>query len=1117
MGRQLKPKGNKNAKILVIGDFPTAEDVRFGEAFATSAYSGSILDDYLAGIGVRRHDICVMYACQERPPKGDILEWVAKKPRELGLGYEVLNGLWISPEIQHGINECKRVIDIIKPNLIITMGNLALWAVTGNWGAINWRGSLIKNELTSWSCKVIPTVSVADINANPEWKPVIKYDFARVKKHWESLEFPDRTENFIVRPTKDQVIKTLEFLKQRHRENPSLVTACDIETRGGDISCIGFGWSRNEAICIPFMDVTKPEGYWSEEDELEVRIAVYDFLLNYPQVGQNFKYDKEFIYWKDFIEVNWVRDTMITHHSFLPTGKIDLKDTQVEKVRAASAAEKKGLGFLSSIYCKDHLYWKDEREDWENEEEYWIYNCRDCVRTYEIDTVQQVLKVKKHPKQESVTDFQNGLIEPVWQIMKRGMKVDRARHKEFTERLQEAKAQRLAWIREVVGHELNYGSSKQMQEFFYTDLKMKPVKKRNAKGFMAPTCDDAALSKLAQDDPLIKPLCDVIQECRSIDRFLSTFLEARLHPDDRFRFSINIAGTKTFRFSSSKTAFGYGTNSENIPANQAKRPGEIPLLPDIRTIYIPDKGKVIADTDLDSADLRIVVEESDCEEMRVWFREGKKPYVEVAKEYYKDQSITKAHWAYKLFKSLCHGCITGDHEVLTPKGWVRVDKITDFQEIAVWDLKTKQIKFELPDGWNRDTVLSGEALMSFSGEAFSQLTTLDHKFPYTVDTKDNLSFTRADSLPSSSRLPVAGYYSGAREEPEAIMRLYAAFQADGTFAYGGKARWHLKKERKIERIKLLLTSAGFEFKPYQQKDGSVTIEALWYPEANRKVYGPYMLEYSANCLDFWLDELQYWDGYRGDTKAIHISTIDSNSAEWIQTIAHLRGKGSKRYIHRKAAGNRKDLWHVSLNNRTFASLGSMTYQKIEHSEPIKVYCPKTSTGFFMVRHNGHVMVTGNTNYLGMAAGLASRCGLLVHEVERIQAWYFGKFPGIQKWQEEIKRQVQGRRYVENAFGQRAYFLGRISDDTFREAVAWIPQSTVARIIDGALVNIHYNLPQVELLNQVHDSLVMQFDKEGAEETMKKVQKEMEIIVPYPKGLIVPVGVKMSPISWGDCE
>ena len=44
--------------------------------------------------------------------------------------------------------------------------------------------------------------------------------------------------------------------------------------------------------------------------------------------------------------------------------------------------------------------------------------------------------------------------------------------------------------------------------------------------------------------------------------------------------------------------------------------------------------------------------------------EGKNPYVEIAKEYYRDPTITKKHPRYRDFKSLAHGT----HYLGTPQG-----------------------------------------------------------------------------------------------------------------------------------------------------------------------------------------------------------------------------------------------------------------------------------------------------------------------------------------------------------------------------------------------------------------------------------------------------------------
>lgn len=158
-----------------------------------------------------------------------------------------------------------------------------------------------------------------------------------------------------------------------------------------------------------------------------------------------------------------------------------------------------------------------------------------------------------------------------------------------------------------------------------------------------------------------------------------------------------------------------------------------------------------------------------------------------------------------------------------------------------------------------------------------------------------------------------------------------------------------------------------------------------------------------------------------------------------------------------------------------------------------------------------------THYLGTAKGLAERLGLGVHEAEETQKWYFGRFPRIRKWQEDLKDQVLKRRMVQNVFGYRCHFFDRIDGTTFNEAAAWIPQSTVACLINRAYVAIDRDLPDVEILLQVHDSLAGQYPSHLGQWMIDQIVAKAEIELPYPGDpLIIPVGVQISTKSWGEC-
>lgn len=159
-----------------------------------------------------------------------------------------------------------------------------------------------------------------------------------------------------------------------------------------------------------------------------------------------------------------------------------------------------------------------------------------------------------------------------------------------------------------------------------------------------------------------------------------------------------------------------------------------------------------------------------------------------------------------------------------------------------------------------------------------------------------------------------------------------------------------------------------------------------------------------------------------------------------------------------------------------------------------------------------------THYLGVAKNIAGNVniGLSVAEVIRIQGWYFELCPEIKAWQERLKDQVNRTQIVRNAFGYQYKWLGRVENDTYNKMVAWIPQSTVGILINHAMVTIHETMPEVQLLLQVHDSLVGQFPTHMSD-MPKRIIEKSQIVIPYQDQLIIPVGIKLSDKSWGECK
>jgi DNA polymerase-1 len=153
------------------------------------------------------------------------------------------------------------------------------------------------------------------------------------------------------------------------------------------------------------------------------------------------------------------------------------------------------------------------------------------------------------------------------------------------------------------------------------------------------------------------------------------------------------------------------------------------------------------------------------------------------------------------------------------------------------------------------------------------------------------------------------------------------------------------------------------------------------------------------------------------------------------------------------------------------------------------------------------------NYLVSPPTLSQQTGIPKADCARfIDRWY-SLNPEIPQWHARVETQIGKTREVRNPFGFRRFFFGRLAD-CLPEAVAWVPQSTVGLVINHALLNIYRNLPEVKLLLQVHDSLVMQVQTTELERLLPLIQAQSSIPVPYDPPLIIPVGFKVSDDTWG---
>lgn len=157
-----------------------------------------------------------------------------------------------------------------------------------------------------------------------------------------------------------------------------------------------------------------------------------------------------------------------------------------------------------------------------------------------------------------------------------------------------------------------------------------------------------------------------------------------------------------------------------------------------------------------------------------------------------------------------------------------------------------------------------------------------------------------------------------------------------------------------------------------------------------------------------------------------------------------------------------------------------------------------------------------TNYGGTDRTIATAIGWTTHEASTFQRRWFSLHPGIKtNFQGRIRQSLQLSRTVYNKYGFRRRFFGRI-DDSYTEALAWVPQSSVALTTYYGALQLEELFPQVEFLLQVHDSLVFQIPNHKIP-SPEELRTALRICTPYDDPLFISWDLKYSRKSWGEVE
>ena len=157
-----------------------------------------------------------------------------------------------------------------------------------------------------------------------------------------------------------------------------------------------------------------------------------------------------------------------------------------------------------------------------------------------------------------------------------------------------------------------------------------------------------------------------------------------------------------------------------------------------------------------------------------------------------------------------------------------------------------------------------------------------------------------------------------------------------------------------------------------------------------------------------------------------------------------------------------------------------------------------------------------TNYKGTPRTMALHTKMPVSIISAFQISYFRAFPVIPEYHKWIEQQVKDYACLTTLFGRRRYFFGRANDPkTINEAVAYPSQSMTADEVNIATIRL-WRDERIELLCQVHDSLLMQVETALADDIVPELltAARAPLLLAGDREFVVPNDAKVG-WNWGD--
>ena len=474
----------------------------------------------------------------------------------------------ISDEGRQYIQMLKEELIDCSANVILAIGNVALYALTNRRGIMNWRGSVLESTLVPGK-KVVPIIHPATVIPPKNVylnKRLIIFDLIKARNEAEFPEFRLGGRNITISPS---YYDSLAFLNLCHKKGSGgAIIDFDIEVYNNEVSCISFAHSPYDAISIPFID--SRGDYFTIEQEAMIWKSIASILedVSITKRAQNAGFDWTMLLSIYGIKTCNVHDTMVAQKILFPDYPM-------------------GLDFITSTHT-DIPYYKADGKRWFKVggawETLWHYNGMDsiaCAASFpeQLRQLEQQGNFPTYKRQLSI-------IEPLVYMMNRGIKVDTEGMLDAKVEMEDQLVDLQKQLNSLAGMELNANSFNQLKWYFYEKLGHKAYRKKGSV-----TTDETALKRLSRKG--VKE-ASIVGKIRTLRKLSSAYVNLdKVDFDGRIRCSYNPVGTKTGRLSSSENIFGTGMNMQNWPHKLLKH-------------LLADEGYIYYSFDLSQGENRIV-------------------------------------------------------------------------------------------------------------------------------------------------------------------------------------------------------------------------------------------------------------------------------------------------------------------------------------------------------------------------------------------------------------------------------------------------------------------------------------------------------------------------------